>query len=63
MLGANARWCGVSTGHVGTLELEVAGLRLELEVYRGPCDELLWLWRDASTKRVCYRSICAEEAC
>ncbi len=49
-------WSAGSNGHVGTLELDVGGIRLGLEIYRTPDGELLWLWRDGTSGRVCHRS-------
>jgi len=50
-------WSAGSNGHVGTLELNVGGVRLDLEIYRTPNGELLWLWRDGSSGCVCRRPV------
>ena len=54
-------WSAGSNGHVGTLELDVDGMQLGLEIYRTPGGQLLWLWRDGKTRRVCYRAAPADE--
>jgi hypothetical protein len=53
-------WSAGSNGHVGTLELNANGVQLGLEIYRAPGGQLLWLWRDGKTRRVCYRAAPAE---
>jgi len=55
-----ATWSAGSNGHVGTLELSVEGVPLDLEIYRTPDGQLLWLWRSGSSGRVCQRSAAIE---
>lgn len=53
-------WSAGSNGHVGTLEVELPGVRLGLEIYRTANGELLWRWRDGVARRAGRQSAAIE---